>query len=92
MAQITQIITIHEYNQMTDEQKAALSENNMLAVLQQDWQQVHIDAAIKLTCALSEKLLGAGYNEKQIVKQAVDLTDALVAELKKGEDNADIQQ
>jgi len=51
---------------------------------QKYWQQVHIDAAIKLTCALSEKLLGAGYSEKQIVKQAVDLTDALVEELKKG--------
>ena len=88
MAQITQIITIHDYNQMTDEQKSALSENNMLAVVQQDRQQVRIDAAIKLTCALSEKMLGAGYSERQIAKQAVELADALIEELqKKGGDN-----
>ena len=59
---------------------------------QDSWQQVRIDAAVKLTCALSEKMLGAGYSEKQIVKQAVELTDALVAELKKGDDHADVQQ
>ena len=49
-----------------------------------DWQQVRIQAAVKITCALSEKMLGAGYSEKQIVKQAVKLSDALVEELKKG--------
>jgi len=48
-----------------------------------DWQQVRIQAAIKLTCALSEKMLGAGYSERQIVRQAVELTDELVAELQK---------
>jgi len=84
MAQITQIITIHDYNKMTDEQKAALSENNMLAVVQQDWQQVRIDATIKLTCALSKKMLRSGYSEQQIAKQAVELADALIAELKGG--------
>lgn len=47
------------------------------------WQQVRIDAAIKLTCALSEKMLGAGYSEREIAKQAVELADALVAELQK---------
>ena len=52
---------------------------------EKSWQQIRIDAAVKLTCALSEKMLGAGYSEKQIVKQAVKLADALVAELKKGE-------
>lgn len=56
-----------------------------LACLQEDtnWQQVRIDAAIKLTCALSEKMLGAGYSERQIAKQAVELTDALFEELQK---------
>ena len=87
MAQITHIITIHEYNQMTDEQKAALSENNMLAVVQQDWQQVRIDAAVKLTCALSERLIGAGLSERQIAGKVVRITNELVAELKKGGDN-----
>jgi len=57
-----------------------------------DWEQVRIDAAVKLTCALSEKMLGAGYSERQIAKQAVELTDALVAELKKVDDHADVQQ
>jgi hypothetical protein len=51
-----------------------------------DWEQVRIDAAVKLTCALSEKMLGAGYSEKQIAKQAVELADALVAEIKHSED------
>ena len=55
-----------------------------------DWEQVRIDAAVKLTRALSEKMLGAGYSEKQIVKQAVELADALVAELQKkgGQDDS----
>jgi hypothetical protein len=48
-----------------------------------NWQQVRIQAAVKLTCALSEKMLGAGYSERQIAKQAVELADALVAELQK---------
>lgn len=50
---------------------------------QEYWQQVRIDAAVKLTCALSEKMLGSGYSEQQVAKQAVKLTDALVAELQK---------
>ena len=54
---------------------------------QEYWQQVYIDAAVKLTCALSEKMLGAGYSEKQIVKQVVKLTNELVEELKKGGNN-----
>lgn len=53
---------------------------------QEYWWQVRIQAAIKLTCALSEKMLGTGYSERQIVKQAVELADALVAELKRSED------
>lgn len=55
-----------------------------------DWQQVHINTAIRLTCVLSEKMLGAGYSEREIAKQAVELADALVEELKKGDDNADV--
>lgn len=46
-------------------------------------QQVRIQAAIRLTCVLSEKMLGSGYSEEQIAKQAVKLTDALFAELQK---------
>jgi len=48
-----------------------------------DWQQVRIDAAIKLARALSEKTLGAGYSEREIAKQAVELADALITELQK---------
>ena len=51
-----------------------------------DWEQVRIDASVKLTRALSEKMLGAGYSEKQIAKQVVELADALVAELKRSDD------
>ena len=51
------------------------------------WRQVHINTAIRLTCVLSEKMLGAGYSEKQIVKQVVKLTNELVEELKKGGNN-----
>ena len=62
-----------------------------LACLQEDinWQKVRIDAAIKLARALSEKMLGTGYSEKQIAKQVVELADALVTELQKkgGEEN-----
>jgi len=54
-----------------------------------NWEQVRIDAAVKLTCALSEKMLGDGYSERQIVKQAVELADVLVDELKKrGQDES----
>lgn len=55
-----------------------------------DWQQVRTNAAVKLTCALSEKMLAAGYSERQIVKQAVWLADVLVNELKKrGQDESE---
>jgi len=52
-----------------------------------DWEQVRIDATIKLICALSEKMLGTGYSEKQIVKQAIGLTNTLVEELKREDNN-----
>ena len=99
MAQITQIITIHDYNKMTDEQKAALSENNMLAVVQQDWQQVRIQAAIAAMKAhigdgeymsLISRNLKQDDNEiaKFVAKCSIMYADALVAELqKKGGDN-----
>ena len=51
------------------------------------WQQVHIDAVVKLTCALSEKMLEAGYSEKQIVKRAIELANVLVHELKQRVNN-----
>ena len=57
--------------------------NEIEPITDTDWQQVRIDAAVKLTCALSKKMLVAGYSEKQIVKQVVELADALVAELQK---------
>ena len=57
---------------------------------QDSWQQIHTQAAIKLTCALSEKMLGAGYSERQLVKQAIWLADVLVNELQKKGGNADV--
>lgn len=97
MAQITQIITIHDYNKMTDEQKAALSENNMLAVVQQDWQQVRIDAAIAAMQGMltnpqtfeqidhdeGYKEVCGGDKTKIVAKTSVIYADALVAELQK---------
>jgi hypothetical protein len=95
MAQITQIITIHDYNKMTDEQKAALSGDNQLAVVQQDWEEVRIQAAI----AAMQSYISDGermalvskkfdYDDKIISKfiaeGAVMYADALIAELKKG--------
>lgn len=67
------------------DQEGNLWNDFKLACLQEDtnWQQVRIDAAIKLTCALSEKMLGAGYSERQIVKQVVELIDALIEGLQK---------
>lgn len=83
MAQITQVITIHDYNKMTDEQKAALSENNMLAIVQQDWQQVRIQAAIN-----AMDIVKGAYNVhndmERLVHHAVKMADALIEELKKG--------
>ena len=84
MAQITNIITIHEYNKLTAEQRAALSGENMLAVVQQDWEEVRIQAAI----AAMDIVADDGYNVRNeqhlIAKYAVQLADALIAELKKG--------
>ena len=86
MAQITQIITIHDYNKMTDEQKAALSENNMLAVVQQDWQQVRIDAAIAAMPIVADDGYNVRNEQHLIAKYAVQLADALVTELKRSDD------
>ena len=93
MAQITQIITIHDYNKMTDEQKAALSENNMLAVVQQDWQQVRINAAI---AAMQGMLSNPAHQKVQsesgepfgyfYAMNAIMCADVLVAELKRSDD------
>jgi len=85
MAQITQIITIHDYNKMTDEQKAALSGDNRLAVVQQDWEEARINAAIAAMQAfIGVEQMPFGH----IAGEAVKIADALVTELqKKGGDN-----
>jgi hypothetical protein len=99
MAQITQIITIHEYNKMTDEQKAALSGDNQLAVVQQDWEEVRIQAAI---AAMQGLISGNIYTSSTIrlaqergqsgtefiAQMATEFADDLIEELqKKGGDN-----
>ena len=93
MAQITQVITIHDYNKMTDEQKAALSGDNLLAVVQQDWQQVRIDAAI---AAVQGMLANPALQEAQAdsgepfgyfyAMIAIMCADVLVEELKRSDD------
>ena len=92
MAQITQIITIHEYNKMTAEQKAALSGENMLAVVQQDWEEARINAAIAAMQAEfsnpNNTFMMCEDKRAIIVRRAVGYADALIAELqKKGGDN-----
>lgn len=83
---------------MTAEQKAALSGDNLLAVVQQDWEKAHIQAAIAAMQGMIanpqtfEQLdHDKGYKEvrggdkSQIVAIAsVMYADALMAELKKG--------
>lgn len=82
MAQITNIITIHEYNKMTTEQKAALSGDNLLAVVQQDWEEARIQAAIA-----AMNIVKGAYNVhndmERLVLHSVKLADALIAELQK---------
>ena len=90
MAQITNIITIHEYNKMTAEQKAALSGDNLLAVVQQDWEEVHIQAAI---AAMQGMLANPAHQKVQVesgepfgyfyAMNAIMCADALIAELRK---------
>ena len=92
MAQITNIITIHEYNKMTAEQRAALSGENMLAVVQQDWEEARINAAI---AAMQAELSNPNNTfmmceDKRaiIVRRAVGYADALIAQLqKKGDED-----
>jgi hypothetical protein len=85
MAQITNIITIHEYNKMTAEQRAAIGEENRLAVVQQDWEEARINAAIAAMQAfIGVEQMPFGH----IAGEAVKIADALVTELqKKGGDN-----
>ena len=100
MAQITNIITIHEYNKMTAEQRTALCGESLLAVVQQDWEEARINAAI----AAMQGQLANDESVNQMIKaldyaslpdktkaymnlvaqSSVMLADALVAELKKG--------
>lgn len=100
MAQITNIITIHEYNKMTAEQRTALSCENLLAVLQQDWEEARINAAIaamqgqlandKSTEQMVEVLDYATLPNKTkaymnlVAKSSVMIADALIEELQKG--------
>ena len=77
MAQITQIITIHDYNKMTDEQRTALGDENMLAVVQQDWEEARIQAAI----AAMQGAINVIGSKERIARMCVELADALVAEL-----------
>ena len=92
MAQITNIITIHEYNKMTAEQRTALSGENMLTVVQQDWEEARINAAI---AAMQAELSNPNNTfmmceDKRaiIVRRAVGYADALIAQLqKKGDED-----
>ena len=83
MAQITQIITIHDYNKMTDEQRTALGDENMLAVVQQDWEEARIQAAIAAMPIVADDGYNVRNEQHLIAKYAVQLADALVAELQK---------
>ena len=83
MAQITQIITIHDYNKMTDEQKAALSGDNQLAVVQQDWEEVRIQAAIAAMPIVADDGYNVRNEQHLIAKYAVQLADELIVELQK---------
>jgi len=88
MAQITNIITIHEYNKMTAEQRAALGGENLLAVVQQDWEEARINAAIAAMPIVADDGYNVRNEQHLIAKYAVQLADALIAELQKkgGED------
>jgi hypothetical protein len=83
MAQITNIITIHEYNKMTAEQRAALSDENMLAVVQQDWEEVRIQFTIA-AIGLVKGVYNIHTEVDKLVKHSIRIADAFVAELKKG--------
>ena len=99
MAQITNIITIHEYNKMTAEQRAAIGEENLLAVVQQDWEEARINAAIaamqgqlandESVKQMIETLDYASLPDKTkaymnlVAQSSVMLADALIAELQK---------
>jgi len=94
MAQITQIITIHDYNKMTDEQRTALGGENMLAVVQQDWEEARIQAAMYamqgqlanqvLTENMIESVENVANFPKVVANASVRFADALIEELKKG--------
>lgn len=49
-----------------------------------DWQQVRIQAAMYAMQNIADSLGSIDYNKELIAKHAVELADALVAELKKG--------
>ena len=84
MAQITNIITIHEYNKMTAEQRAAIGEENLLAVVQQNWEEVRIQASIAAMPIVADDGYNVRNEQHLIAKYAVQIADALIAELKGG--------
>lgn len=50
-----------------------------------NWQQVRIQAAIYAMQTIADALGSVDYNKELIAKHAVELADALIEELKKGE-------
>lgn len=90
MAQITNIITIHEYNKMTAEQRAALGGENLLAVVQQDWEEARIQAAIAAMNGYQSAPIIPGCDpnpsQQEVARWSVQLADALIAELQKKQD------
>ena len=62
------------------EQKAALSGDNLLAVVQQDWSQVRIQAAIAAMQTVDDHVSTVD----ELAERCVRYADALVAELRKG--------
>lgn len=53
------------------------------------WQQVRIQVSTPILCELSGYMFSAGYSEKQVAEQALKLADALIAELKGGNNEND---
>lgn len=51
-----------------------------------DWQQVRIQASIAAMQTIADTLGSVEYNKELIAKHAVELADALIEELKGGQD------
>ena len=57
-----------------------------------DWQQVRIQASIAALNGLTSNPSFEGHTLEDVVAECITIADALVAELKKGEGYADVQQ